>query len=115
MRRCADCGAWGAIRHTARIAIPQSRDAPHSRPPEDEYMTNASDTRPYKESQLFDWAMEPAEERPSEFSRPSGFSARSGYREVHRKREPNHLFLAGAVVLATGSVALYGLAQLLRG
>lgn len=78
-------------------------------------MTNRSDTRQFKETQLFDWAMEPAEERRSEFGRSTSFSALSGYREVPRKRKPNHLLLTAGVITGIGMVVLSGIAQLLRG
>ena len=97
------------------MLIPQSRDAKHSRASEDQYMTNRSDTRQFKESQLFDWAMEPAEERRSVFGRSTDFTALSRYREMPRKRKPNHLLLAAGVITGICIVALSGMAQLLRG
>lgn len=65
----------------------------------------------FKVTQVFDWASEPADERPSEFGRSTGYSALSGYgalQDTHgsasRRQRPRSNGMAKLVV--TMSVVL---------
>ena len=69
----------------------------------------------FKETTVFDWDSEPAEERPSEFAH----SALSGFAPLRpRPRRVTKAFgtvlLAGAAALSLGGVALFGMIHLLR-
>lgn len=71
----------------------------------------------FKETTIYDWDSEPAEERPSEFAQ----SAMSGFAPLRTHRRPprvNKAFrtvlLAGATALSLGGIGLYGMIHLLR-
>ena len=74
-----------------------------------------SKPRTFKETTIFDWDSEPAEERPSEFAH----SALSGYAPL-RPRQPKvtkaigKVFFACVATLSLGGAALFGMIHLLR-
>jgi hypothetical protein len=79
--------------------------------------------RPFKDTQVFGWDAEPADERPSEFVASTGYSALSGYYAVpdarlrRRQRRGNGaliVVLASAAVVGLGAAALLGFLHLIR-
>ena len=81
--------------------------------------------RDFKDTQVFGWESEPADERPSEFVQSTGYSALSGYYGMPdtrgtASRPPKRgglgflLFMCAAIV-SVGAVGLYWLPQLLHG
>lgn len=79
--------------------------------------------RAFKDTQVFGWDAEPKDERPSEFVPSTGYSALSGYysmpevgvRRSHRRRRgPNIILVAGAIVVAMGAAALLGFLHMIR-
>ena len=79
-----------------------------------------------KSSQIYGWAEEPVDERPSEFSSTTGHSVLSGYHSANdslraRRSRPRGRFgfkamlVFCAVLLTLGGYALARLAPLLRG
>jgi hypothetical protein len=80
---------------------------------------------PFKSTQVFDWASEPADERPTDFGHSSGFSALSGYAalqpapsSVRRRRQQRAGFVKLATVclvtLSLGGGALVLMGRLLQ-
>ena len=84
-------------------------------------MHNSS--RPFKDTQVFDWEVEPHDERPSEFAQSTGYSALSGFYVApiasSRRRSsgcgPALALITGGLVVALGAAAMVGLVHLLRG
>jgi hypothetical protein len=84
-------------------------------------MHNSS--RPFKDTQVFDWEVEPHDERPSEFAHSTGYSALSGFYVApiasSRKRRSSggsaQALMAGGLVVALGAAAMVGFVHLLRG
>lgn len=85
-------------------------------------MSNRS--RPFKDTQVFDWQTEPKDERPSEFVPSTGFSSLSGYyamppdARVYRRRSgmgAGTLLLAALLVIVLGATVLLGFMHLIRG
>lgn len=83
----------------------------------------ANNLRMIKQTQIYGWDEEPAEERPSEFSQSTGYSVLSGYHPMNdplraRRAQPRFgfksLILFCAVILALGVFCLIKLAPLLR-
>ena len=80
-----------------------------------------SNSRDFKDTQLFGWDSEPSEERPSEFAQSTGYSALSGYYAVPEpRRKPKakgmgFLLIMSGLIVSLGAVGLYWLAQFLRG
>lgn len=80
-----------------------------------------SNSRDFKDTQLFGWDSEPSEERPSEFAQSTGYSALSGYYAVpEARRKPKakgmgFLLAMSALIVSLGAVGMYWLAQFLRG
>lgn len=79
-------------------------------------------SRPFKDTQVFDWEVEPHDERPSEFAQSTGYSALSGFYVApiasSRKRGNGGsvlAMLAGGLVVALGAAAMFGFVHLLRG
>lgn len=81
-------------------------------------------SRPYKDTQVYDWDAEPKDERPSEFIPSTGFSSLSGYyamppdARVYRRRGsrgPGLALLGAALVVVLGLVGLFGLVHLIKG
>jgi len=79
-------------------------------------------SRPFKDTQVFDWEVEPHDERPSEFAQSTGYSALSGFYVApiasSRKRRSGGsvlALLAGGLVVALGAAAMFGFVHLLRG
>jgi hypothetical protein len=80
----------------------------------------------FKSTQIFDWASEPADERPTDFGRSTGFSALSGYHMLpepsrlaeRRRREFRKgvakLVAVSAVILGVSIAAMYEMAHLLK-
>jgi hypothetical protein len=81
----------------------------------------------FKPTQVFDWAHEPSDERPTDFGRSTGYSALSGFgslQEVsgsaHRRQRPQgasmaRLMAVTCVVLGLSVSALYTMVHYLRG
>jgi hypothetical protein len=79
----------------------------------------------FKSTQIFDWASEPSDERPTDFGRSTGFSTLNGYlveppsRAMARRRRDYRagvakLLVASAVILGISIVAMYEMARYLR-
>lgn len=78
----------------------------------------------FKPTQVFDWASEPADERPTDFGHSTGYSASSfgGLREVpasaRRRREHRRgvakLVVSALLVLGLSTTALMTMAHYLR-
>lgn len=80
----------------------------------------------FKSTQIFDWDLEPSDERPTDFSRSTGFSALSGYQVLpvpsrlakRRRREFRKgvakLVVASALILGVSIVAMYEMVNLLK-
>lgn len=74
----------------------------------------------YKDTQVFDWEVEPHDERPSAFSQTTGYSLLSGYhvepvRESHRRqRSIAPALVAAGLVVALGSAAMVGFVRFLH-
>ncbi len=74
----------------------------------------------YKDTQVFDWELEPLDERPSAFSQTTGYSLLSGYhvepvRESHRRASSvGPALIAAGLVVALGAAAMLGLVRLLH-
>ncbi len=74
----------------------------------------------YKDTQVFDWQVEPHDERPSAFSQTTGYSLLSGYhvepvRETRqRQRSVAPVLVAAGLVVALGAGAMVGLVRLLH-
>jgi hypothetical protein len=75
-------------------------------------------------SQLYDWDLEPVDERPSEFMESTGYAILSGYHPMNdpaRRERPSRgvgiktMLLFCVVVIALGGFALVKMAALLRG
>jgi hypothetical protein len=71
--------------------------------------------RKFKDTQIFGWEAEPAEERESSFVNSIGSSTYSTTREPRRPVRSSGLLLAGALIIAFGVVALFVMRQVLRG
>ncbi|MBX3627249.1 MAG: hypothetical protein KF892_19695 [Rhizobacter sp.] len=81
----------------------------------------------FKPTQVFDWAHEPSDERPTDFGRSTGYSALSGFgslQEVsgsaHRRQRSQgasmaRLMAVTCVVLGLSVSALYTMVHYLRG
>ncbi len=78
--------------------------------------------RPFTHSQVFDWEVEPQDERPSEFVPSTGYATLSGYhvmpetrgREVRSGSSLNLVLVVGAVFVALGAAALIGFLHMIR-
>jgi hypothetical protein len=79
--------------------------------------------RMIKQSQIYGWDEEPAEERPSEFMQSTGYSVLSGYHPMNdpmrsRRAQPRFgfktLLVFCAVILTLGGFCLIKLAPLLH-
>ncbi len=78
--------------------------------------------RQFKGSTVFDWDAEPADERPSEFSRSTGYSGLSSYtaldtpaaRRVSRQSGSVSFWLGVAVVIGLSVAGILALAKLLH-
>jgi len=79
----------------------------------------------FKSTQVFDWASEPADERPTDFGSSTGFSGLSGYgalqpapTSVRRRRQHRagvaKLAVIGLVTLSLGVGALVLMGRLLQ-
>ena len=79
----------------------------------------------FKSTQVFDWASEPADERPTDFGRSTGFSVMSDYSalqpapmSVRRRRQHRagmaKLAIAAVMTLGMGVGALIMMGHLLR-
>ena len=74
----------------------------------------------YKDTQVFDWEVEPHDERPSAFSQTTGYSLLSGYhvepvRESRRQlRGAVPALVAAGMVVALGAAAMVGFVHLLH-
>jgi hypothetical protein len=74
----------------------------------------------YKDTQVFDWEVEPLDERPSAFSQTTGYSLLSGYhvepvresRQRHRSALP--ALLSAGLVVVLGAAAMVGFVHLLH-
>lgn len=81
----------------------------------------------FKPTQVFDWATEPADERPTDFGRSTGYSQLSGFgslQEVSGRAHRRHqaqgagmakLMVVTCAVLGLSVSALYAMVQYLRG
>lgn len=81
----------------------------------------------FKPTQVFDWAHEPADERPTDFGRSTGYSTLSGFGSLqqvsgsaHRRHQVQgtgmvKLMAVTCVVLGLSVSALYTLVHYLRG
>jgi hypothetical protein len=75
----------------------------------------------FKQSQIYGWESEPADERPSEFMHSTGYASLSGYHDPAAARRPSSRFGAKSLlafsiaVLALGAYGLLKLAPLLHG
>ncbi|HEY0819174.1 MAG TPA: hypothetical protein VGD46_10375 [Rhizobacter sp.] len=81
----------------------------------------------FKQTQVFDWASEPADERPTDFGRSTGHSQLSGFGSLqqvsghaHRSHQVQgagmaKLMAVTCVVLGLSVSALYALVHYLRG
>ena len=82
-------------------------------------------SRQFKDTQVFDWDMEPKDERPSEFVQSTGYSSLSGYYTMpdsrgrpvraHRRRGINGVLVGAVIVVALGAAALAGFLHMVRG
>lgn len=79
----------------------------------------------FKSTQVFDWAAEPADERPTDFGRSTGFSVMSDYAalqpapmSVRRRRQHRagiaKLVVAALLTLSLGVTALVVMAHFLQ-
>lgn len=80
----------------------------------------------FKSTQVFDWASEPADERPTDFGRSTGYSALSGYGALQEARTPSarrrrehrngvlKLALAGAAILGVSMVGMTYMVRFLQ-
>jgi hypothetical protein len=74
----------------------------------------------YKDTQVFDWEIEPLDERPSAFSQTTGYSLLSGYhvepvRETRqRRRSASPALVAAGLAIAVGAAAMVGFVRLLH-
>jgi hypothetical protein len=74
----------------------------------------------FKDTQVFDWELEPQDERPSQFAQSTGYSLLSGYHvepvRATRRREGGVglALVAAALVVALGAAAMVGFARLLH-
>jgi len=74
----------------------------------------------YKDTQVFDWEIEPHDERPSAFSQTTGYSLLSGYhvepvRETRqRRRSASPALVAAGLAIAVGAAAMVGFVRLLH-
>jgi len=79
----------------------------------------------FKSTQIFDWASEPADERPTDFGRSTGFSVMSDYAalqpapmSVRRRRQHRagiaKLAIAAILTLSLGVAALVVMARFLQ-
>ncbi len=80
----------------------------------------------FKATQVFDWANEPSDERPTDFGSSTGFSALSGFaslqaapNQARRRRQRRagwaKLIVTTLLILVSSTVALMTLADHLRG
>lgn len=81
----------------------------------------------FKPTQVFDWANEPSDERPTDFGRSTGYSSLSGFGSLqqvsgsaHRRQRPHgasmaRLMAVTCVVLGLSVSALYTMVHYLRG
>jgi hypothetical protein len=81
----------------------------------------------FKPTQVFDWAHEPSDERPTDFGRSTGYSSLSGFGSLpqvsgsaHRRQRPQgasmaRLMAVTCVVLGLSVSALYTMVHYLRG
>jgi hypothetical protein len=79
--------------------------------------TSANHKLAFKQTQIFDWDSEPAEERPSEFGHSTGYGTVSGafIRAPRRRaRGPSYL-LIGSMIVCLGIVALMFMKEMLHG
>jgi hypothetical protein len=80
----------------------------------------------FKSTQVFDWASEPSDERPTDFGRTTGFSALSGFQSLHEASSPSvrrhqvqrsgflRLAASAALILCMSSIGLMVMANYLR-
>jgi hypothetical protein len=74
----------------------------------------------FKDTQVFDWEVEPHDERPSAFSQTTGYSLLSGYhvepvrQSRQRRRSLGPALAAAGVVVALGAAAMVAFARLLH-
>lgn len=80
----------------------------------------------FKSTQVFDWASEPADERPTDFGRSTGYSALSGFGALHEARTPSarrrqqhrngliKLALTGAIFLGMSVVGMTYMVRFLQ-
>ncbi|WP_341887326.1 hypothetical protein [Variovorax sp. YR752] len=83
---------------------------------------NKSPRRDFKDTQVYDWDLEPKDERPSEFA-PSttGYSLHSGFYVTpvtavrHRRGSGLMVWLVASSVIGMGVLGLFGLVRMLKG
>ncbi len=74
----------------------------------------------FKDTQIFDWEVEPLDERPSAFAQTTGYSLLSGYHvepvRVSRRRQRSVLpaLLSAGLVVVLGAAAMVGFVRLLH-
>ncbi|MGY4830399.1 hypothetical protein ACVNIS_17645 [Sphaerotilaceae bacterium SBD11-9] len=79
----------------------------------------------FKSTQIYDWSVEPADERPTDFGRSTGFSTLNGYlveppSSARLRRRQQHrigvakLVGASAVIFGVAIVAMFEMARFLK-
>lgn len=67
----------------------------------------------FKSTQIFDWASEPSDERPTDFGRSTGFSALSGFQSLHEASSPSvrrhQAHRSGMLKLAASAALILGM------
>jgi hypothetical protein len=77
----------------------------------------SKDYRPaFKQTQIFDWDCEPAEERPSEFGHSTGYGSISGaFVRPPRRAKGAPYVLIGSLILCLGIAAMLLMKEMLHG
>jgi hypothetical protein len=77
---------------------------------------SSSGYRPaFKETQIYDWESEPADERPSEFGHSTGYGPSSTLMRPAKRSKSSPFLLVGPLLAVLGVVALFFMKQVLHG
>jgi hypothetical protein len=70
----------------------------------------------FKQTQIFDWDSEPAEERPSEFGHSTGYGTVSGaFVRPPSKAKGTSYLLIGSLIVCLGIMAMLLMKEMLHG